>query len=80
MREGEQLVFVEVRYRRNTVHGSAPETVGHHKRLKIQRAAGIFLSRRPALAELPCRFDIVGISGTPDRPRIEWLQGAFEAV
>lgn len=80
MRTRHQLVFIEVRYRRSATHGSAVETVSYHKQLKIQRAAGIFLSRRPALAEMSCRFDVVGISGSPGRARIEWLQGAFEAT
>ena len=78
MFDGETLVFVEVRYRRNAVHGSAAESVGVRKRLKIQRAAGIFLNRRPALAERSCRFDVVGISGSRTAPRVEWLRGAFE--
>lgn len=79
MAEERQLVFVEVRYRRILCYGTAAETIGPAKQLKIQRAAGIFLSRRPALAERPCRFDVVGISGTAAAPKIEWLQGAFEA-
>ena len=79
MREGRTTVFVEVRYRRNSGHGTAAETVGLAKQLKIRRAAGIFLSRRPSLAAGPCRFDVVGISGVTRRPEIEWLPGAFEA-
>ena len=80
MREGHTTVFVEVRYRNDPRFGSAVETVGFHKQLKIQRAAGIFLSRRPALAQQPCRFDVVGIMGGPVRPQVEWLRGAFEAI
>ncbi len=80
MRDGPTTVFVEVRYRRDDRFGAAVETVNAHKQLKIQRAAGIFLSRRPALVQHPCRFDVVGISGDRSGPRIHWLRGAFEAA
>lgn len=79
MRDHAELVFIEVRYRKNVLHGTPAETVGWHKQLKIQRAAGIFLSRRPALAALTCRFDVVGISGSPQQPKFDWLRCAFEA-
>lgn len=79
MRDGDTTVFVEVRYRRDERFGRAVETVTAGKRLKIQRAAGIFLCRRPALASAPCRFDVVGITGRGAAPRIEWLRHAFEA-
>ena len=79
MRDGETTVFVEVRYRRDERFGRAVETVTPGKRLKIRRAAGIFLSRRPALATAPCRFDVVGIAGRAGAPHIEWLRHAFDA-
>lgn len=78
MREGEIIVFVEVRYRRQSRFGSAIESVTRNKQIKICRAAGIFLSRRPALATRPCRFDVVGISGPPGDASLEWVSGAFE--
>jgi len=77
MGDGPTTVFVEVRYRRNTRHGTAAETVTHKKQLKMSRAAGIFLSRRPTLATGPCRFDVVGISGPAEHPTIEWISNAF---
>jgi putative endonuclease len=78
MRDGGMIVFVEVRYRRQSRFGSAIESVTRTKQLKICRAAGIFLSRRPALASRPCRFDVVGISGSAGDASVEWISGAFE--
>lgn len=80
MRDGSTTVFVEVRYRADPRYGGALETVDHRKQLKIQRAAGIFLSRQPRLACQPCRFDIVGIEGTHRRPVLRWLRDAFETT
>jgi len=74
MRDGDSLVFVEVRYRGSSRFGSPAETVDRHKQRRLIAAAGHYLHANPSV--LPCRFDVVAISG-PDR--IEWLQNAFNA-
>jgi len=78
MREGAVLVFVEVRYRRQSRFGSGAESVNGRKRLRIITAARYFLhqSREP---EPPCRFDVVSVAGEPDRYAVEWIRNAFEA-
>jgi len=80
MRDGDATVFVEVRYRRNEAFGTAAETVNHRKRQRMQRAAGLYLGRFPERAAGRCRFDVVGITGSTEAPRIQWLPGAFEAA
>lgn len=78
MRDGEFLVFVEVRYRRRTARGSGADTVGGIKQSRIIYAARVFLATRPILADLPCRFDVISISGDSPNVQIEWIRGAFE--
>ncbi len=80
MRDDDTTVFVEVRYRRGDGHGGGLGSITAAKRLKIIRAAGIFLSRRPRLARGPCRFDVVAIGGDASRPRYEWVRAAFDAI
>ncbi|HEY9037025.1 MAG TPA: YraN family protein [Pseudomonadales bacterium] len=79
MRDADTLVFVEVRFRKNNTHGTPLETVTAHKQARIRRAASYFLQSHPAMAELPCRFDVIGIE--PDaqtgRVTISWIQDAF---
>ncbi len=76
MRHGEQLVFVEVRYRRSQAFGSALESVDGRKQRKLLQAASHYLRQRKGGAEPPCRFDVVAISG--DRgEQIEWIEDAF---
>ena len=77
MRDGAVTVFVEVRYRRRSSFGRARESVTAQKQLKIARAAGIFLTRQPELAQTPCRFDVLSIDGGA-LPRIHWLKNAFQ--
>lgn len=72
MRDGDCLVFVEVRYRGSTDFGSPAETVDLRKRHRLAAAAGHFLQTSPYV--LPCRFDVVAISG---QDHIEWLKNAF---
>lgn len=56
-RRGDLLVFVEVKLR--PASARALEAVGARQRLRIGRAAEHYLKRRPDLAALACRFDVV---------------------
>ena len=77
MRDGECVVFVEVRYRGRADFGGGAASVDRWKRRKLVRAALLFLQRTPSLAEAPCRFDVVDASGDPDHPELHWLRAAF---
>ena len=76
MRDGETLVIVEVRKRSHPGFGSAAESVDARKRAKVILAARELLARRPALACLPARFDVVAIDGGN---HVEWIRAAFDA-
>ena len=79
MRDGDALVFIEVRHRRSDGHGGGAASVDAGKRRRLVRAAQRFLLDHPQLAELPCRFDVVEAAGDPDAPRLNWLRDAFRA-
>lgn len=70
------LVIVEVRKRTHRAFGSAAESVDARKQRRIVLAARVFLARRPDLARLPARFDVVALDGDD---RIDWIQAAFDA-
>jgi putative endonuclease len=78
MREGDTLVFVEVRYRRHSQFGGGAASVGAAKRGTLARAAQGFLQAHPRLASMPCRFDVVAFDGDADAPSCEWQRAAFE--
>ena len=73
MREGNDVVFVEVRYRRR---GHAASSVAAAKQTRLIRAASLWLAAHPAHAHRACRFDVVSFDG----PSAEmcWWRGAFE--
>jgi putative endonuclease len=75
MEHADTLVFVEVRYRGNSRHGSGAESITRHKQRKLIRTAEHFLQQHPAQANRPCRFDVVSIAGQAEKPC--WLQDAF---
>ena len=77
MQDGDTVVFVEVRYRSSTAFGGGAGSVHAGKRRKLVRAAAAFLAHQRALADAPCRFDVIDASGDPDRPEIDWIRDAF---
>ena len=72
MRDAEDLVFVEVRYRTTSRYGTPAETVDTHKQRRLAAAAAHYLQYNPT--NLPCRFDVVAVSGSN---RIDWIRNAF---
>jgi putative endonuclease len=79
MREGDTIVFVEVRYRKSASHGGAAASVTASKQAKLILAAQHWLAAHPQHARRACRFDVVSYDGPVDAVRQEWLRGAFEA-
>jgi putative endonuclease len=70
-RDGDTLVFVEVRLRRGRDFGGAAASITAVKRARLVNAANLYLaglSRTP-----PCRFDAVLLDAL-DPARIEWLR------
>lgn len=79
MRENAVIVFVEVRYRKDQRYGGALESIDHRKQRRLRAAAEHYLQRRHGSAEVPCRFDVVLITGSPDdgRKQIDWIRDAL---
>lgn len=78
-REGDVLVFVEVRYRRSAAFGGGAASVDAAKRRKLVHAAQRFLGSHREYAQATCRFDVVEADGDPQAPRINWIKDAFRA-
>ncbi len=77
-RDGDTIVFVEVKARENRAFGDAAEAVTGVKQRKIVQLAVEYLMRHH-LANRPCRFDVVSIHFDDGRPAIELFQNAFDA-
>lgn len=79
MRDGDTIVFVEVRYRRNAGHGDAATSVTPTKQARLILAAQQWLSAHPEHARRTCRFDVVSYDGPAAAARHAWLRSAFDA-
>jgi putative endonuclease len=78
MRDGDSLVFVEVRARGQAGFGGAAASVGRAKQRRLVAAARHFLMTHPRAAELPARFDVVAISGSDGENPPHWIRAAFD--
>jgi putative endonuclease len=77
-REGDAIVFIEVKTRRDVAFGGAGAAVTTWKQRRIVRMASDYLARHDLL-EVPCRFDVVAIDFDEGRARIEVYKHAFTA-
>jgi putative endonuclease len=78
-RDGQTMVFVEVKTREGRAFGEACEAVTANKRRTITRLALDYLMRN-RLTECSCRFDVVSIHFESGTPVIDVYQNAFDAT
>lgn len=70
--DGDTLVFCEVKYRKGKNILSSLEAVDFRKQERISRAA-LFYMTVHHITEVPCRFDVIGITDT----QIRHIKNAF---
>lgn len=76
-RQGNEIVFVEVKSRSNSNFGLPQESVTKTKQDRIRKVALYYLKLN-CLMEQSCRFDVVCVYLTPEgREKIEWIKNAF---
>jgi len=66
MKDREQIVFVEVKYRKNDRYGTPAEAVTAAKRRKLLMAARAYLAET-GTEDLFCRFDLVEVTKRENR-------------
>ena len=72
-RDGEYLVFCEVKYRKGAAMGHPSEAVGVRKQRVISKCAAWYLAKN-GMDGTACRFDVVSIEGRD----ITLIKNAFE--
>lgn len=73
MRDGQQLVFVEVRYRSSSAFGGPLASIDHRKKANLIATAYHYLLVKKK--QYDARFDIVGIT---KGGRTDWVTNAIE--
>ena len=77
MQDQKTVVFVEVKYRKNSRHGSGADAVTFHKQNRISLTAAWYLAMNPHRAECVCRFDVISIDPEKMDQNIDWIKSAF---
>lgn len=75
LRDGDTLVFAEVRLRSSRSFGGAAASITVAKQARIIRTAQHYLQHSRSKA--PCRFDAVLLEDL-DAARVEWIKNAFQ--
>jgi putative endonuclease len=79
MRDGDELVFVEVKLRRGEMAGRAEESISPAKGKKLLAAGGWYVAAHPEVSDPIWRIDLVAI--TLDRTgRVERVSHVTNAV
>jgi putative endonuclease len=78
MEDRTTLVFVEVKFRKDSRHGSGADAVTSRKQGRISRTASWYLANKPHRAEQTCRFDVISIAEDKGGQDINWIRNAFE--
>ncbi|MGR3913812.1 MAG: YraN family protein [Gammaproteobacteria bacterium] len=76
MREREELVFVEVRYRNSAAFGGAAHSIDAGKQRRLRLAGETFLQCHPGHRG-GCRFDVVAVGGAAPDYHLDWIRDAF---
>jgi putative endonuclease len=76
-KDGETIVFVEVKTRRGPGFGRPEEAVTFAKQEQIRRIAQAYLAKKRC-GDVPCRFDVIAVSlDAEGRPAIVHIKDAF---
>jgi len=76
MSDKQTLVFIEVRYRKNSNYGDGAASVDKNKQRRIISAATYYLQGRNLYDKVLCRFDVVAVSGV-SKYEFDWIRDAF---
>lgn len=74
-KDGNYLVFIEVKYRTNRKNGLPEEAVDKIKQRQIIKTAVYYMMKKGCAGDTPCRFDVVAILGTA----VTVYKNAFDA-
>ncbi|HLS99317.1 MAG: YraN family protein [Porticoccaceae bacterium] len=79
-REGDTLVFAEVRLRADHRFGDGAASIDPRKQQRLARTAAHYLATEVRGPEPPCRFDALSLHPAPGQSppfHVEWIRDAF---
>ena len=76
-KDGDTLVFIEIKTRRGKNFGYAKEAVNYRKKRQISKAALVYMKANDC-CDVRSRFDVVAVNLANGRKEIEVVKNAFE--
>lgn len=77
-REGDTLIFVEIKSRSSSGFGLPQDAVNRFKQNKLIEVARAYLAERRLTDDITMRFDVVAVQLTPSGPEMELIKDAFQ--
>jgi putative endonuclease len=78
-RDGDTIVFIEVKSRKSETFGQPQEAVGLEKQKKLSRISLHYLQQK-RLESCNARFDVIAVKMLPGGTRIDLIQNAFNLI
>jgi len=78
-REGDTLVFVEIKSRTSSGFGLPQDAVDRFKQEKLVQVARAYMAEHRLTEDISMRFDVVAVQLTPSGPEMELIKDAFQA-
>ncbi|WP_243450344.1 YraN family protein [Desulfosporosinus sp. Sb-LF] len=76
-RDGETLVFIEVRTRRSSFRGWGEESITQQKAKRLRDIASYYVLQQGYTNWPSLRFDVIAIRWISDNPDSVWIQAAI---
>lgn len=76
-RDGETLVFIEVRTRQSSFRGWGEESITPKKAQRLQAIASFYILQQGYKSWPSMRFDVVAIRWNGEKPDINWIKAAL---
>lgn len=74
--EGQEIIFVEVKYRNSNLFGEPEESISSSKIRHICRTARIYIAQKNLYEDFSFRFDVISIKGS----KINHIKSAFDYI
>ncbi|MGL1860911.1 MAG: YraN family protein [Pseudodesulfovibrio sp.] len=76
-RDGDTLVFVEVKTRGAGTMGTPADGLNRKKQARLVKAASQYLTKKD-LWDMPCRFDLAAVIATGESMDVDHIEDAFD--
>ena len=76
-RDKNDLVFIEVRYRKSEQYGGSLASVDSKKQRRVSMAANHYLQKHKLTNKVACRFDVFAVTGIFNHFEYQWIKAAF---